>query len=265
MAAKYPYYLLADSPEGVRREAEVTGQSPTHPSPLTTHPDVRKGFVYRRVPHVTLKSIANNPDIKEGMSREEIDKAIARHADTELLYDQPYEDAKRIRVTGPFTVETLSPHRVLSTQEERPASEKEAKEAAGPGQFETMILENLRKAGVQNRIKNERLVFDRLEPYAGQWLHAEGEYTEKDGASRRVAVCIGPEHGTVGPELVKEAAKEAVKGVGFDLVIVCGFALTPTPTRSPRNSARHGASWTPSRRPRAPTPSWPSPRPTTAS
>ncbi|MBI3939268.1 MAG: hypothetical protein HY315_00400 [Acidobacteria bacterium] len=61
------------------------------------------------------------------------------------------------------------------------------------------------------------------------YLQAEGEFSEngKNGKSRRVAVCIGPEHGTVGPELVKEAAKEAVKGVGFDLLVVCGFAFDP--------------------------------------
>ncbi|MFO1433025.1 MAG: hypothetical protein U1F76_23450 [Candidatus Competibacteraceae bacterium] len=84
------------------------------------------------------------------------------------------------------------------------------------------------KAGVQNTLKNERLTFDRLEPYAGgAWLHAEGEYTEKDGTVKRVAVSIGPEHGTVGPEQVKEAAKEAVRGVGFDLLLICGFAFDP--------------------------------------
>ena len=94
----------------------------------------------------------------------EIDDSIARSADTETLYDQPYEDKKRVRVTGPFTVESLSPHRVLSTDEERPASETTAKTEAASGQFETMILDNLRKAGVQNTIKNERLKFDALEP-----------------------------------------------------------------------------------------------------
>ena len=224
MSARYPYYLLADSPEGVAKESELTGNIPLTPK---TEGDIKKGFVYRCVPHVTLKSIANNPDIKEGMTREEIDAAIARHADTpELLYDQPYEDNNRIRVSGPFTVESLSPHRVISTDEERPVSEQEGSKAVGSGQFETMILENLKKAGVQNTIKNERLVFNRLEPFAGIYLHGEGEYAE-NGKSRRVAICIGPEHGTVGPELVKEAAKEAVKGVGFDLLIVCGFAFDP--------------------------------------
>jgi len=222
MSARYPYYLLADSPEGVKKEAEVTGLTPPG---YKTEGDIRKGFVYKRVPHVTLKSIANNPDIKEGMKREEIDAAIARHADTEMLYDQPYEDTKRIRVSGPLTVESLSPHRILAADEERPESEREAQRTATVGQFETMILENLKKAGVQNTRKNERLVFDRLEPYAGEWLHAEGQYTDKSGQSRRVAISLGPEHGTVGAEQVKEAAKEALKGAGFDLLVVCGFAF----------------------------------------
>ena len=176
---------------------------------------------------MTLKSIANNPDIHEGMSREEIDAAIMRHADTELLYDKPYEDNKRIRVTGPFTVESLSPHRVLGTDDDRPRSEREGQRDSVAGQFETMILDNLRKAGVQNTVKNERLVFDRLEPFAGTWLQASGSYTGADGKSRRVAVSIGPEHGTVGPSQVKEAAKEAVLGVGFDVLVVCGFAFDP--------------------------------------
>ncbi|MDP2897655.1 MAG: site-specific DNA-methyltransferase, partial [bacterium] len=160
------------------------------------------------------------------MTREEIDGAIARHADTETLYDQPYENNKVVRVTGPFTVESLSPHRVLAAEEDRPRSEDAVAKDAGPGQFETMILENLRKAGVQNTVKDQRLKFDRLEPYAGLYLHAEGEY-EENGQAKRVAICIGPEHGTVGPELVKEAAKEAVRGAGFDLLVVCGFAFDP--------------------------------------
>jgi adenine-specific DNA-methyltransferase len=81
-------------------------------------PPIRKGFVYKRVPHITLGSIANNPDIKEGMKREQIDSAIARHAETETLFDQPYEDNKRVRVCEPFSVESLSPHRMLSTTDE---------------------------------------------------------------------------------------------------------------------------------------------------
>lgn len=90
-----------------------------------------------------------------------------------------------------------------------------------------MILDNLKKAGVQNTKKGERIRFDTLDPYAGNWLHAVGEYTDAEGKTRRVAVSIGPEHGTVSPQQVKEAAKEAVQGVGFDLLLICGFAFDP--------------------------------------
>ncbi|MDD5558237.1 site-specific DNA-methyltransferase [Candidatus Methylomirabilis sp.] len=230
MAAKYPYYLLADSPEGIKKEAELTGTltpALSQGARGNMEGDIRKGFVYKRVPHVTLKSIANNPDIKEGMTREQIDAAIARHAETETLFDQPYEDNKRVRVCGPFSVESLSPHRVLSTADDNQDGTVSEQEGRKQQDFATMILDNLRKAGVQNTRKSERLTFDRLDPYAGAWLHAAGEYTDADGKTRRVAVSIGPEHGTVGPQQVKEAAKEAVQGVGYDILAVCGFAFDP--------------------------------------
>jgi len=228
MCARFPYYLLADSPEGIKKEAEITGQ--IAPSRKTEN-DIKKGFVYQRVPHVTLKSIANNPEIKEGMSRQQIDAAIARHADTETLYDKPYDDNKRLRVTGPFTVESLSPHRTISVEEKKQRSEAGKDgwkvKLVGPSEFSHTILENLKKAGVQNTIKQERLKFDSIEPFAGEWIHGEGRYTEADGKTKRAAICIGPEHGTVAPQLVKEAAKEAVQGVGFDILIICGFAFDP--------------------------------------
>ncbi|MBF0556597.1 MAG: site-specific DNA-methyltransferase [Nitrospirae bacterium] len=225
MSARYPFYYLADTTEGIKKEAEITGKGLSLETPQTDG-DIKKGFVYKRVPHITLKSIANNPDIKEGMSREEIDAAISRHAEMEVLYDQPYEDKKRIRVAGPFTVESLSPHRIVNTEDEYPASETIGRRSDSNGQFATLIIDNLKKAGVQNTKVQERLKFDHLEPFAGVWIHASGEYTEND-KSKRAAVTIGPEHGTVGPELVKEAAKEAVQGIGFDLLIVCGFAFDP--------------------------------------
>ena len=224
MAATYPYYLLADSPEGIKKEGELTGKLPPEHK---TQDDIRKGFVYKRVPHVTLKLIANNLDIKEGMTHEQIDAAIARHADTETLYDQPYENNKRVRVCGPFSVESLSPHRVLSTADEDQDGTVSEQEGRKQQDFATMILENLKKAGVQNTRKSERLSFGRLDPYAGTWLHAAGEYTDAIGKTRRVAVSIGPEHGTVSPRQVKEAAKEAVQGVGFDMLVLCGFAFDP--------------------------------------
>ena len=281
MSGRFPYYLLSDSPEGVKKEAEITALAPP---PYKTGGDIKKGFVYNRVPHIMLKSIANNEEIDtihakwqeelEPIRKEinkltkqsfeeweipreaedkwpekaktmlaqwwelrqrrqkEIDASIDRCADTETLYDQPYKDNKRIRVTGPFTVESLSPHRTISVTEKKRLAEVPDKHGRtlkvyGAGQFGNIIIDNLKKAGVQNTIKNERLKFDQLEPYAGQWIHAEGQYSEKDGKPRRVGVCIGPEHGTVGPELIKEAAKEAVQGIGFDLLIVCGFAFDP--------------------------------------
>lgn len=223
MAAKYPYYLLADSPEGVRKQSEITGKTPP---PHDTDHDIRKGFVYEPVPHVTLKSIANNPDLKKGMQSNDIERAIARHSDQEILFDKPFEDRKRIRVTGPFSVESLSPHRVLPADDNVDGTVTTA-EVQAHGDFAMMILDNLKKAGVQNTVKNERMKLDTLESFAGNWIHAAGEYTDKDEKSHRVAVSIGPEHGTVGPQQVKEAAKEAVQGVGFDVLIVCGFAFDP--------------------------------------
>jgi adenine-specific DNA-methyltransferase len=222
MSAKYPYYLLADSPEGIKREAKITGQVPPSPVPKTEG-NIKKGFVYKRVPHVTLGSIANNPDIREGMSREEVDAAIARYADSETLFDQPYEDKKRLRVTGPFTVESLSPHRAISQEDDQTDAEAKAQKSSN-GQFETTILENLKRAGVQNTVKEERLTFDRLEPYAGTSIHAEGDYTE-NGSVKSVGVCIGPQYGTIGSRLLQEAAKGDIRV--FDLLVICGMAFDP--------------------------------------
>jgi adenine-specific DNA-methyltransferase len=223
MAARYPYYLLADSPEGIRKEAALAGQAPPSPLPPTER-DVSKGFVYERVPHVTLKSIAQNPDIHEGMSRDEIDAAIARHAETAILYDRLYTDPKVVRVSGPFTVESLSPHCVLSTDPESEGrnGQRAVDDAVDATRFVDQIIANLQKAGVQNTVKQERLTFDRLESWPGEYVQAEGDYTE-DGKSRRVAICIGPEHGTVNAELVREAAKEASRFA--DLLVLCGFAF----------------------------------------
>lgn len=220
-ALKLPYYLLADTPAGARKEEEVTGRPTTQ---VSFGRDVRKGFVYKRVPHVMLRDIAQNPDIRAGMSPAQINDAIARHSDQELLFDQPYEEAKIVRVCGPFTVESLSPHRVLAV-DDAPASEDIP---ASDGAFDETVLSNLLKAGVQNQIRQQRLQFDTLEPYAGEWITARGTFTDTDGETRQVAVSLGPEYGTVGDDQVREAAKEAVKGVGFDLLLVCGFAFDAT-------------------------------------
>jgi adenine-specific DNA-methyltransferase len=278
MAAKYSYYRLADSAEGIAKEAEITGVPPGFDA--KPKDDIKRGFVYKRVPHVALKSIANNEEIDAihashqekleplrlqlnaalkqkwqeweipreadpawpkaaraahekwwALRRErqqQIDASIARRAETEYLFDQPYEDSKRIRVSGPFTVESLSPHRVLTPEDEdRPATERAGERQDSAGDFVTVILDNLRKAGIKGTEKGQAIKFDCLDPFPGAALHAEGEYTTPAGKRRRVAVAIGPQYGTVGPDDVKEAAKEAVQGVGYDLLVVCGFAFDP--------------------------------------
>jgi adenine-specific DNA-methyltransferase len=231
MAAKYPYYLMADTPEGQRKEADLTGQMPIE----STAGDIRKGFVYERVPHVTLKSIAQNPDIHEGMTRAEIDAAISKHAETEILFDRPYSDSKVVRVAGPFTVESLSPHRVVADGPEDlvnpPAPVEES------GRFVETILANLRTSGVDNRTKGERLRFVTLDPFAGRSIQATGTYIEGE-TERRVAVAIGPQYGTVGPELVQEAAIES--GGYFDLLVVCGFAFDARADEETGKATRFG-------------------------
>ncbi len=146
------------------------------------------GGKYKKVPHVTLKSIANNPDIKEGMTREEIDAAIRKHADTETLYVQPYEEKGIVRVTGTFTVESLSPHRMLPAGDEAPAQGADAPRSEGD--YLSVILDNIRKYGVQNTVKNERLHFDRLNAFPGEYIQGEGS-TAKAVRPRGCAAASG--------------------------------------------------------------------------
>lgn len=234
MGAKYPMYLLADSDKGKLKEAEVS-QHPRVGGPSTT--DIRHGFVYERVQHVTLKSIANNPDIVEGMSRDEIDAAIKRHADFETLYDRPYEDKNAVRVSGPFTVESLSPHRSLAFAGGPEVAVESATERAGEEQpdapqFEVSILENLAKAGIQNGLKGERIELESLEPYAGQYIQAVARQKVADGngggegrSALRVGIALGPQYGTVSQRFAASAVKEAVAAQDIDLVCVLGFAF----------------------------------------
>jgi len=205
---------------------------------LRDEDDVRQGFHWRTVPRVTLKSIAQNPDIREGMSREEIEAAIARHAEQETLYDQPQESRKKVRVTGPFTVESLSPHRTL----EPSAADGEVAESTE--EFLPTILDNLRKAGVQNTVREEHLSFEWLEPSAGSWVNARGAFTDADGSERSVAVSVGPEYGTVDADHVREAAKEASRAAGADLLLVCAFAFDATAGETAKDFAPSvGSGW----------------------
>jgi adenine-specific DNA-methyltransferase len=276
MGARYPFYLLADSREGQAKESEVT-QSP--PSSTPVRGDIRQGFVYERVPHITLKSIANNAEIdvicdqwqatleplREKLNaalkkawqeweipreadakwsdavrklhsdwwaariarQKEIDASIAAKAEFEYLYDKPYEDKKKVRVAGPFTVESLSPHRVLGVDEndELIDPKRQVSGADETQSFAQMILENLKTAGVQQAHKDDKIVFTSLVPWSGDLVCAEGLYREgnaETGPEKRAAIFIGPEFGTVTrPDLVA-AAKEA-GDAGFDVLIACAF------------------------------------------
>jgi adenine-specific DNA-methyltransferase len=239
MSLRLPYHLLADSPAGRDQETAITGSPPSDTPP---NGDVRRGFVYRRVPRVTLAAIAHNDAITDGRSPDQIERAIASRASQTPLFDQPYEDRRIVRVCGPFTVESLSPHRLLSAAEV-PEAENVPQSSGG---FEDTILGNLRKAGVQNRDRAQRLDFDTLDPYAGgRWIQARGAFTDEAGQTRTVGISLGPEYGTVGSDQVREAAKEAVKGVGFDLLLVCGFAFDAHSNEAAREFApeTNGGGW----------------------
>jgi adenine-specific DNA-methyltransferase len=275
MGARYSYYLLADSRDGQLKEAEVTGSAP---SEVPTHGKIRQGFVYERVPHITLKSIANNAEIdviwekfqgkleslreqlnamlnlkweeweipreadgkwpeqakklhaewwEQRIARQkEIDASIAAKADFEYLYDKPYDDKRKVRVAGPFTVESLSPHRVLAVDENDELIDGVSKSKDGDERdFVQMILENLKTAGVQQAHKEDKITFLSITPWPGHLVCAEGRYIEgADGSDKekRAAIFIGPEFGTVSrPDLVA-AAREA-GDAGFDVLIACAF------------------------------------------
>ena len=308
MAARYPWYLLADSHEGRTKEAAVTQ---TVPPETPVHDDIRQGFVYERVPHITLKSIANNPlidDIWEsheevlapllealnnGLNEEwrewevprelpaerakafaarahgiltyklagpngeapakmwptyrdlldfywetraarqrEIDASIAARADVEYLYDKPYTDPARVRVAGPFTVESLSPHRTIPASEddsliqevEAAEGTRSAADADLAGQdFAAIVIDYLKAEGVKQQAKGDRITFESIAPWPGNFVGAAATFIEGgDGPERRAAILIGPEYGTVGRQDLVAAAREAVDN-RFDVLIACAF------------------------------------------
>ncbi|UQW77112.1 site-specific DNA-methyltransferase [Pseudomonas avellanae] len=271
MGARYPFYLLADSREGQLKEAEVSRSTP---SSRPTYGNIAHGFVNERVPHITLKSIANNAEIdviwdrfqtllepvREALNKAlvrqwqewevprdadpkwseeaknlhanwwqqrakrqaEIDASIAAKAEFEFLHDKPYEDKKRVRVAGPFTVESLSPHRVLGVDEEDNLIDHVADAQADHGQdFASLILANLRTAGVQQAHKADKIEFTSLELWPGELVCAEGRYLE-NGQVRRAGILVGPEFGTVTRADLVDGAREA-GDANFDVLIACAF------------------------------------------
>lgn len=153
------------------------------------------------------------------MTREQIDAAIQRHAESETLYDQPYEEKNVVRVCGPFTVESLSPHREANLPEA--PQEATTSQAREPFNYLQVVLDNLRKAGVKGLDKSERINFQRLDGFPGQYIHAEGVTDNNLG----VRVSIGPELGTVGDQWIKAAALEGIKGSKPDFLLICAFSF----------------------------------------
>lgn len=280
MSAVYPYYLLKDSEEGVKKEIELTQKHIAK----QTYNRVNQGFVYERVPHITLKSIANNAEIdviydgyvdqlqalreaygkamgiptpeewempyespanashqaKEVLAsflslrqkrQAEIDASIARSADFNYLVDKPYADKKKCRVTGPFTIESLSPVRSLAMGPDNEPVDEEANWRLrgdldyGHGKdYITSMLEVLRKVGVKQNRKSDRIKFSSISSYAGQYICAEAyqEESDENKKSKRYAIVIGPEFNSITRYDIIQAAREA-KEQGFDVLLVCAF------------------------------------------
>lgn len=163
----------------------------------------------------------------------EIDASIAKRADVELLYDRPYEDKGKVRVAGPFTVESLSPHRIVPSDADALMDEADAADgrrrrnlaSAPPTDFAQVVLENLKTSGVQQGAKADRITFTSLTPWPGEYIAAEGRFLEGEGETaieRRAAVFIGPEFGTVSRPDLTAAAREATEA-RFDVLIATAF------------------------------------------
>jgi adenine-specific DNA-methyltransferase len=216
MTAVFDYYQLAHPEEGVG-----------------------SGFVYKTVPHVTLKSIANNPEIRPGMTRDEVDAAIAKYAEQETLYDQPLPDKSKARVTGPFTVEavpaaTVKPLDAVGSPEPLEVDAQPTLPGVGPldGQrrLETAVArsgetvrqaewrDELLKTGIRGR-GGQRIEFSRVEVLGGtRWLHADAETKsplpnpprQEEGAGpQRAVISFGPEHAPLEQKQVARALEEA--------------------------------------------------------
>ena len=172
---------------------------------------------------------------KQRIARQkEIDASIAAKAHYEYLYDKPYEDRNKVRVAGPFTVDSLSPHRLLAVDENDELIDNIAEARLGYGDnfdrssnqdFATVILEHLKTSGVQQAHKEDKIVFSGIRLWPGDLVCAEGAYFEGDedsGIPKRAGIFIGPEFGTVArPDLV-QAAREAADA-DFDVLVACAF------------------------------------------
>lgn len=193
------------------------------------HPEegIGSGFRYKTVPHVTLKSIANNPEIKEGMSRKEIEAAIKKYTDQETLYDRPFVDNSKARFAGPFTVEAVpapSVKPLMEVESDQPAdaSVSRSGETLRQAEWRDEIL----KTGIRAR-SGEKILFSRVETLQGtHWLHAEAE-TKEDNPQKAV-ISFGPEHAPLEQRQVALAIEESLNLVPKPKVIIfAAFEFDP--------------------------------------
>lgn len=169
------------------------------------HGNIRQGFVYKTVPHITLKSLANDLD-----------------PDEEILYDQPNEDKKKMRVAGPFTVETLQSFNVVNPDAIGVDERNETED------FQERVFAHLKSSGIRNGAKNEQAIFYNIEAVANPYLHAKGYYKDAEGKERLAYFHIGPKFGSVSKRAVSEALKE-FRGIalneGASWLCVLGFSF----------------------------------------
>ena len=169
------------------------------------HGNVRQGFVYKTVPHITLKSLANDLE-----------------PDEEILYDQPNEDKKKMRVAGPFTVETLQSFNVVNPDAIGVDERNETED------FQERVFAHLKSSGIRNGAKNEQAIFYNIEAVANPYLHAKGYYKDAEGKERLAYFHIGPKFGSVSKRAVSEALKE-FRGIalneGASWLCVLGFSF----------------------------------------
>jgi adenine-specific DNA-methyltransferase len=166
--------------------------------------DIRQGFIYKSIPHITLKATANNEPFLE-----------------ETIYDQPELQRNKLRVSGPFTVETLQNFEPVSPETNKNDEEKESDN----GNFEKRVFEHLKSAGVKNGIKNEKAVFSTVEGLADSYLHAEGYYRDSHELEKKAYFHIGPKFGTVSKKAVNEAIKSCRQRGDADWLILLGFSF----------------------------------------
>lgn len=169
------------------------------------HGNIRQGFVYKTVPHITLKSLANDLE-----------------PDEEILYDQPNEDKKKMRVAGPFTVETLQSFNVVNPDAIGVDERNETED------FQERVFAHLKTSGIRNGAKNEQAIFYNIEAVANPYLHAKGYYKDAEGKERLAYFHIGPKFGSVSKRAVSEALKE-FRGIalneGASWLCVLGFSF----------------------------------------